>query len=435
MTLPSHSLDSSLAEKIERMRDLRVQGSLDEAETLVRQLLLRHPELAVLHDQLGRTHQARGRLEPAVAAYLRALEIDPGRAETHLQLGLARERQGAPERAAASYRRAASLDPSSPLPALNLGILAVAAGRTVQAIGHFRDAVDRAPGLPLAHQQLAYALLRDGELAEGFREHEWRFEQGGGTPTYPGTGAPVWDGRALDGKTLMIFCEQGYGTRMQMIRYASLAARRGARVVCLAEGPEARLLATCPGVSRVYTVADYTANDSLPHFDVQAPITSLPKIFATTLDTVPAEIPYLGVADGVAVEPGLLGSDGRLRVGFVWASGEAYSGASRDAPPAAFAPLGSIPGVRLFSFQFDERRAALEQAGADVVDLAPWLGDFGKPVWLLLPQRADWRWLEDREDSPWYPSLRLYRQRDAGDWSPVFQRVTRDLRQRLRRGG
>lgn len=371
-------------------------------------------------------------------------------ATAQLDLGIAQARRGQPARAAACYRRAAELAPGWALPVINLGTLALATGATSVAVDHFRSAVALDPGCAFAHRQLAYALLQSGAFEEGFRELEWRFDRGGATPRYPGSTAPVWDGRHHPGKTMMLFCEQGYGTRMQMIRFARRAARRVGRVLCTAEGPEARLLATCPGVERVVR-----AGDATPPYDLQAPLVSLPHILGARADTLATTVPYLSVPEDASIDPrALAGGDG-LRIGFAWASGTAYGGACRDAPLAAFARLARTAGTRWYSFQFDARRAALASLDGPVVDLGPRLGDFartaayctrmdlivtvdtalahlagalGKPVWIVLPRQADWRWLDDRDDSPWYPTARLFRQQRIGDWSGVFTRVAAALR-------
>jgi hypothetical protein len=266
----------------------------------------------------------------------------------------------------------------------------------------------------------------------------------------PAFAQPTWDGRPLDGRSILLHTEQGYGDVFQFVRYAELVAGRGG-VVLLRCPPElCGVLAGVRGVSRVMST-----DQPLPAFDVHCPLMSLPGIFQTTVASIPAGVPYL-TADARRVESWaqrLGDSRGRVRVGIAWAGRPAFSGdATRSLHLSALAPLASVPGITYFSLQggMAGEQAKSPPVGMQLVDLGPELKDFadtaavmslmdlivstdtsvphlagamGRPVWVMLQYVPDWRWLLDRDDSPWYPTMRLFRQGARGDWESVIRRV------------
>ncbi len=296
------------------------------------------------------------------------------------------------------------------------------------------------------------ALLLMGRLREGFQEYEWRWSVFAVKPR-----AYVdrpWEGGPLDGKTILLSAEQGLGDAIQFARYAPLVAERGGRVIIDVSERVAPLIRTIAGVAEVVT-----PEMPLPAFDEQALLMSLPRILGTDNDTIPGHTPYLH-ADPDLVERvrSFLGPARGLRVGLAWAGNPGHIGdRQRSIALAALAPLGDVVGVEWYSLHVGEKTAAevresgwvreiLSDSGG-VPELAALMccldlvisvdsmpahlaGALGRPVWTLLSMAADWRWREDREDTPWYPSMRLFRQERRNEWDEVVARVSQKILER-----
>jgi hypothetical protein len=298
-----------------------------------------------------------------------------------------------------------------------------------------------------------------GDFARGWPEHEWRLRCPGTSP--PSFPRPAWDGAPLDGRAILLYAEHGLGDALQFIRYAPLVQERGGRVIVTCRRTLARLLATCRRVEQV--VAE---GEDLPAFDVYALFMALPGLFQTNLANLPAEVPYL-TADPAAVAAWrrALGPAEEYQIGIAWQGNPEFGrDHHRSFRLDQFEPLAELEGVRLYSLQVGVGREQLGEA-ADrfpVTDLGGRLGDFmdtaavvtnldlviapdtavahlagalGVPVWLALPFACDWRWLADRDDSPWYPTMRLFRQQRWGDWDDVFERMAGELEMMLETKG
>ena len=268
---------------------------------------------------------------------------------------------------------------------------------------------------------------------------------------------PRWDGSSLQGQTILLFAEQGLGDTLHFIRYAPLVKQTGATVIVQCQGPLLRLLSTCAGIDCLVP-----EDAEPPGFDVQAPLPSLPGLARTTLASIPAQLPYLSADPELRVRwQEALSGVRDFKVGIAWQGNTGHKrDRQRSVPLLAFLPLARIPDVRLVSLQKGPGREQLYEHPDHlaVLDMADQLGDFadtaalmsnldlvvtvdtavahlagalGLPVWVALPLCPDWRWLLEREDSPWYPSMRLFRQTTLGDWSGVFDRLTRALRQHV----
>jgi hypothetical protein len=310
-----------------------------------------------------------------------------------------------------------------------------------------------------AHWNRALAWLLMGDYARGWQEYEWRWQRPQ-TPPRPFR-QPRWDGSPLAGRTILLHMEQGLGDMLQFIRYAAPLKRQGATVLVETLKLLVPFFQRCPGVDQVFA-----EGEALPDFDVHAPLMSLPALLATTLETVPAEVPYLFAEEElVARWARELGSEPGFKIGVVW-QGNPHHGWDhfRSFPLAQLAPLAELPGVRLYSLQrgpgaeqlatlngrfpvtdlagrwadpfVSLRELAAVMANLDLVvtaDTAPahLAGALSVPAWVALAAVADWRWLLGREDSPWYPTLRLFRQDRLGDWGPVFHRLAADIRRCL----
>ena len=429
---------------------LRDQGKQKEAEASFREALRLKPGYAEIHANLGNVLRKEGKLEEAEACYREALRLKPGLAEACNGLGLVFSDHDKLEDAEANCRKALRLKPDFVEAHNSLGSVLERQGKLEEAEVCYREALRLKPRYADAHVTLSLHLLLRGNFTHGWAEYEWRLLIRDDLRTAL---PPSWDGSALNGQTILLQAEQGLGDTFQFVRYARVVQAKGGRVVLQCQPALTRILATCPGVDQVLGEG---APLAAPH--LTAPLLSLPLLCRTTLETIPAEVPYLAVDPArvhswrarLAAFPG-------LKVGICWQGNPKFKeDRLRSVPLASFAPLAAVPGVCLVALQ---RGPGLEQIAQQsehlsIVDLPGrsedlaegWLdtaaliqaldlvisvdsavvhlaGALGAPVWVALPFIPDWRWLLDREDSPWYPTLRLFRQRKPGDWPEVFQRL------------
>ncbi|HXG11259.1 MAG TPA: tetratricopeptide repeat protein [Gemmataceae bacterium] len=435
------------------------QGKLDEAIACHRQALRLLPDSAEARINLAAALCDRDQLEEACNLLQEAVRLAPERPEAHCNLGTVLSRQGKFDEAAACFEQALKLRPGYADALLNLGGVLLDQGKPAEAAAAFQRLLCFKPDHPHAHKNLSMVWLRMGDFERGWPEYEWRWRCGELTPrSFP---QPRWDGAPLHGRTILLHAEQGLGDAIQFIRYAALVKERGGRVVVECSRPLVSLLRRCPGVDEVVA-----RGATLPVFDVHAPLLSLPGIFRTTLNTIPARVPYL-FADPEQEQrrrreleaiPG-------LKVGIAWQGNPKHrEDRRRSVPLERFESLAQVPGVRLVSLQKGPGADQLRELRGrfEVIDLGPQMqeeswtltdtaavvanldlvvsvdtavahlaGAMGMPVWVALPFASDWRWLLNREDSPWYPTMRLFRQTRPGDWDGVFQRLTEALRERL----
>ena len=434
-------------------------GRNEQAVTAYREGIALQPGNANAHRNLGSALNALWRHEEAVASYRTALELQPAYPEAYNNLGVTLMELERYEEALVCLERARTFRPDYADAHNNLGGALKALNRYQEALVCIERALALEPDSVGAHWYRAMARLALGDYTGGWADYEWRrrLERVSSHPLeFP---QPLWLGEeSLAGRTILLHCEQGLGDTLQFVRYAPLAAQAGARVLLLVQPPLKRLLTGMEGVTAVYG-----ATDALPGFDCQCPLMSLPHAFGTRLETIPAAIPYLH-ADPVAARRWRERLDGGApKVGLVWA------GASREHEPrlqrtdrrrslalSRLAPLAAVPGVRFVSLQkgppaLQAREAPQGMMLADFTDelddfadtaalvaaldlvisvdtsVAHLAGGMGKPVWILSRFDACWRWLIDREDSPWYPTARLYHQPVAGDWDSVIARVAQAL--------
>jgi tetratricopeptide (TPR) repeat protein len=387
-----------------------------------------------------------GRTVEAIEAGRRAVLLSPGSAKAHYNLGNAFAAAPIPAEAAACYRRALQIDPTYTDAFVNLGVAQMSLGDCSQAIAALDHALALDPDLADAQWNKALALLLSGTLGDGWDLYEWRWRAVKGL-TWPQIDQPLWDGGDGAGRTLLILCEQGYGDAIQFVRYLRLVRRKNWRVV-LECPPKLERLFAGAGLADSVIVSGARR----PPFDSWLPIMSLPRAFATEIETIPAACPYLN-AEPVSVAPA---DDSRLKVGIVWRGSLTNDrGRYRSCALMDLAPLRHMPGATFYSLQTDlseEDRVRLGELA--IPDLAAGLREFadtapvvqsldlvvtvdtamahlagalGRPVWVLLSAVPDWRWLLDRDDSPWYPTMRLFRQQHVGDWASVVDEVAAAL--------
>ncbi|MHB1514318.1 MAG: tetratricopeptide repeat protein [Acidiferrobacteraceae bacterium] len=419
--------------------------------TLQRAVQLK-PDLAEAHSNLGLALFNMGRTTDAVRSCREAVRLQPGLANAHSNLGLALCQLGDFAGAVTSAEQAIRLQPQMDAAHNNLGIALQGLGRINEALAQFERAVQINHENADAHWNLALVLLLTGDFDRGWPEYEWRWRRAV-TPPRPFP-QPLWDGARLEHGTILLHTEQGFGDTLQFIRYATLVKERVSRVIVECDPVLGPVIATCKAVDAVVA-----QGSRLPPFDTHAPLLSFPMIFHTTLDTVPAAVPYLTKPEGAydTIERAIDAHRNQRNIGIVWAGRPTHpNDRHRSCPVSWFAPLADVPGVSVFSLQKGQRSADLraDPRGSRITDLGPLINTFsdtaaavsrldlvitvdtavahlagamGKPVWVLLPTPPDWRWMLDRDDSPWYPGMRLFRQPKIGDWESVFQRVLQAL--------
>ena len=389
--------------------------------------------------------QRRGKMKSARRTYQQLTELGIASFGIWFNRGVVLFRLGNLVEAERWFHAAAQIDPMSPLPLINLGMIYRTWGYVKEAVTCLEYAVKLAPENPEAHWNLANALLASGDLQRGFAEYEWRFKRAGrGEP--PRT-LPRWKGELLNGGTIVLGLEQGIGDAVQFIRFAPDVVARGGRVVVECQPSLRTLLSTAPGVS---AVVDPGA--PVPGAVCYAPLMSVPHLLGTSLETIPKSIPYLSAGKA----PIDLPKNG-FRVGLVWRGNPQHEHDQwRSLSLDQLQPLLSVPEVSFFSLQVGggQNELAQEPWKSRMADLTPHLKDFsvtaaviaeldlvisvdtavahvagalGKPVWMLIPQGNDWRWLHGRNDSPWYPTLRLFRQRRQRNWTPAINTLVREL--------
>jgi predicted O-linked N-acetylglucosamine transferase (SPINDLY family) len=419
-------------------------GRLGQAESLYRQVLADHPNHADCLHLLGMIAHQTGRLDLAVETIGRAITVNAVTAEYHCTLGTVLAEQDRPAEAAACFHRAIGLKPGLAEAHSNLGAALERFGRLDEAIDCFRQAIERRPDFADAHHHLAMALLAQGDMAAGWAEYEWRWKTPQMIDAHRDFPQPQWFGEPATGKTLLIHAEQGYGDTLQFCRFAPLAAARGLKVILEVQPPLVRLLRGLPGVDLVLE-----RGQDLPKFDLHCPMLSLPLALGTTLATA-----YLRAdASRVGELRARLDTTRGPRIGVAGAGSRAHGADHRRS--LALDQLGSLvalPGFHFFTLQKDWSEASSSELPltnlmgemADFADTAALVanldliisvdtavahlaGALGKPVWLLDRFDSCWRWLTGRRDSPWYPTMRIYRQPEPGDWDAVLQEVVRDL--------
>jgi tetratricopeptide (TPR) repeat protein len=434
---------------------LAALGRPAEAEECYRQALRLRPDFPGALNNLGAALTTLGRAEEAEACFRAVVRLQPDLADAHSNLAVALCDLRRHAEAEVCAREAIRLQPAYADAHSNLGTALFDLRRLGEAEASYREALRLKPDFPQAHMNLASTLLVTARFAEGWEEHEWRWKAKHLMGGARGFAAPLWRGEALGEGVLLLHAEQGLGDTLQFCRYAPLAAER-ARVALEVQAPLKRLLSRLGGVSEVLA-----QGEALPPFAAQAPLMSLPRAFGAV---IPAKVPYLAADPGeAALWRERLAGLGGLKVGLCWA-GEPRKGfpelaavdARRSITLAAMAPLATVEGVSFVSLQkgAPALQAAAPPPGMTLADPTWQLADFAdtaalietldlvisvdtsvahlagamaKPIWLLNRFDGCWRWLLDRDDSPWYPTLRQFRQPAPGDWTSVLDAATKAL--------
>jgi Tfp pilus assembly protein PilF len=433
----------------------QVEGRFDLALAGYQRVLGLNPDHAEALNNMGVAFHSQGKFEEAMGCLNRAVALKPGYADAHSNLGNAIKEQGRVDEAVPLYHRALELNPLHFDALNNLGNALRVQGKLSESVAAYERALQVKPDNPQLRMSRSLCWLQMGDFERGWPEYEWRLKCA--EFAIPAFRQPLWDGSPLGGRSILLYADHGLGDTLQFIRYAPMVKARQCRVIVACRRPLARILATCPGVDQVVV-----EGETLPDFEVYAPIMSLPRIFGTSLANIPAVIPYL-TAEAALVEHWRpqLEPRGRCNIGIAWQGNPQYRGdRHRSFRLAQYEPLARLAGVQLFSLQRDfgvdqigalNGRFVVADIGsrfADFMDtaavmsnldlvitsdssLAHLAGALGVPIWVAIPVSADWRWLTDRDDNPWYPTMRLFRQKTWGDWDEVFERMAGQLRTML----
>lgn len=471
--------------ELEEARILRRSGQGRESLAAYRQLLLLYPRTAEAWTDYGDLLLDLNQVEDALGAYSKSLAIEPDALLAMVGMGRALLRLGRLEDAEARFDQVLSRDSQRAEVRLDLARCRIKRGDLGGATEALRVAIDQDPANPEVTSLLIYIFIRQenwpelhkemlrrvnedyvgytlawerccvnltfGAMAEGWEDFEARWSYRGVAGQERSHSQPLWNGESFPGKTLLLHFEQGLGDTLMFIRYAARAKQLGGRIIVLVQSQVAELVATCPGVDQVIAEGDL-----LPPFDLHLPLLSLPRVFRTDLESIPAEVPYLSVPQRVpnriAIQDLLASSNGRIKIGLSWAGSHFHTrDAQRSIAPGALAPLNALREVAWHAFQlgatelpplhgiaslapllsnFSDTAFALSSMDLLItVDtaMAHLAGAMGIPTLLLVSYIPDWRWMMGRADSPWYPTVRIYRQPKPDDWITVIRQVVEDL--------
>ncbi|HEX8957952.1 MAG TPA: tetratricopeptide repeat protein, partial [Burkholderiaceae bacterium] len=469
---------------------LKQQERFDEAAAAYRDLLERVPAYAEAHCNLGLVLFAQGNLDGAEQAYRRALAEKPALCEAHVNLGNIYKEREQYEEAVSCYRTALGLEPDNLQVQCNLGAAFMAQDRLHEAMDIFNavlmrdpsfaeahynrsialtvlgdlpasiEAYDRAialrPDHAKAHYNSSYPRLLLGDLERGFACYQWRVRGGSSRHVARYVDRPMLNDINVAGRTVLLHAEQGLGDAIQFSRYAAILGANGVRVVLELPRHLHRLFSSMDGIHALHA-----QGEAPPPFDFHCPLMSLPALFGTTVETIPASAAYLFAEEAASLRwRERLGNQG-FKIGIAWQGNpNASAEKGRSAPLAAFAPLAALPGVRLISLQkthgldqlhtlppgmqvetlgedFDSGPDAfIDTAGVmmnlDLVvtvdtSIGHLAGALGRPTWIALQKIPHWVWMLERSDSPWYPSVRLFRQTGRGDWSGPFAAMAQEI--------
>jgi len=429
----------------------RLAGHIEEAVAAGRRAVALKPDYPEALSNLGVALYEQKDFEAAAAQHRRAIALKPGFALAHSSLGNALHASKRFDEAIAAYRRAVALQPNFADAWSNLGTTLHHAGQYDEGIAVLRRAVALAPNHANAHSGLGILLLMRGDLGEGWDEYEWRLQSSEVMgPRFP---QRPWRGESLAGRHIYVQAEQGFGDTIQFARYLPMLEARAGRVSLRVHQSLLTLMReSLPGIE----VLGDRGTRAAP-IDCECALLRLARMFKTRLETIPATVPYLRPPPEIAERwRARLGAMEGLKVGVVWAGRpEHVNDFRRSVDLATLAPLLRVPGVSFVSLQVGPAAALLGATGAPkIAQILPEHADFAetagaiaaldlviavdtsvahlagalaKPIWVLLPSVTDWRWLIGREDNPWYPTMRLFRQQEGESWTDVIARLAAEL--------
>jgi tetratricopeptide (TPR) repeat protein len=430
----------------------RAQGKLDEARSCYERALKIHPDYPEANFNLGNVLAELKSMDEAVACYRRAVALKPDYIEALYNLGNVLKDQRKLDEAVEFYNQVLIHQPSHTDACCNLGTTLKSQKKLDEALRAYDRVLATQPDHAVAQWNRSLVQLLQGNLAEGLRNYEWRLKVMESPRNFM---QPQWRGEPLNGARILLHAEQGLGDCLQFLRYLPMVEAAGGKIMLEMPRGMRRMGRVLPGVAAVFE-----AGWPLPIFDYHCPLMSLPITLGTTLENIPAQVPYLPIPDDALREAaGRFESTARvnaqLRVGLVWRGSPTHAEDSlRSVPFQLLEPLFGVANVEFFSLQLGAGSAELATTQAKITDLAPAIGDvadtaallthldllitvdtsvahlagaLGRPVWVFLHHVPDWRWMMEREDSPWYPTMRLFRQQEADNWQPVIEAVRAEL--------
>jgi Flp pilus assembly protein TadD len=425
---------------------LNIAGQVEESIAEFRQAVALKADFYEALTNLGNVLVSAGRLGEAIEAFSEAVRLQPGLAEMHVNLSNVLRDSWRLKEAEVEGVKGVVLKPEMPEAQLCLGAVAACLGEFERAKACYRKAIAQRPGYSAAHMNLGLMELVTGNLGEGWKEYEWR-RQCAEAVTPRGFREPQWTGQDVAGKRVLIFPEQGFGDAIFFVRYVPMVAAKGAKVILECAPALGRLFGRVPGVEKLVE-----ARQGLGALDFQCALPSLPHAFGTDLGTIPASVPYLSADDKIVQKwkESIGREEGVRQIGIAWAgSGANRNDRNRSMPLEKWGAILGVKGCRFHSLG-----TLPPPAGFEVADWSGQLTDFaetaglianldlvisvdtavghlagamGKPTWLLVAFPPDWRWMLERGDSPWYPTVRLFRQKRAGDWQTVMAEVAGEL--------
>ncbi|MBM4146648.1 MAG: tetratricopeptide repeat protein [Nitrospira sp.] len=429
------------------------KGRLEEAITCYQKAIELNKNLTGAFYNLGVAFQKKGQIDKSILYYEIAIGLNQDFTEAHYNLGIAYKEKALFDEAMICFQRVLQLKPDHSDASYNFGNVYAAKGQFNEAIQCYQRAIELNPDYAEAHWNIALINLLLGNFKEGWKGYEWRWKLKD-IISHRDFSQPIWNGYDINGKTILLHAEQGFGDTIQFIRYAPLVAQRSARVILECQKELVSLLKSVEGIHQVISY-----EESLPDFNIHCPLLNLPSIFNTTTDNIPAEIPYI-TADASLIKKWhekVKHDTSKLKIGLVWAGEKLYKNDfSRSCSFEIFSALNLSDDITWYSLQKGDPSTQVENSlkGINLIDYTDELRDFsdtaalmqnldliisvdtavahlagalGKPIWTLLPFVPDWRWMLNREDSPWYPTMRLFRQPSRGDWKSILENVADSL--------
>jgi tetratricopeptide (TPR) repeat protein len=412
------------------------------------------PGYADVYINLGIIFRALGRYHEESACYQKAIQLDPHSAQAFFNLGHSFFDKEQFDKALSCYEKVINLNPDFAQAYMNLGLILRIKGRHEQALSCYQKVIQINPADAEAHWNMANVLLLTGNFKLGWKEYVWLWKTEDCMKQRRVFSQPEWNGSDIKGRTILLYAEYGFGDTIQFIRFAPMVAECEATVIVECQRELTSLLKTFEGMQKVIP-----RGEDLPDFDLRCSLMMLPVLFDTSLDTIPNKTPYLTANPGLVEKwhKRLQHDTSKMKIGIVWSG---VSTSKKFCSLKTFAPLAQLQGVSFYSLQkgeavkevmntpngmqlydysneindFSDTAALIENLDLVIsidTSVAHLAGALGKPVWILLPFVPDWRWFLDREDSPWYPTMKLFRQPSLGDWKSVIDKVSDNLQNKL----
>ncbi len=433
-------------------------GNFTAAKKYLRQAIQLSPDHAGCYCNMGNVYQQEGDFKTSIQYYEKTLKHDASHHLAMNNLGVAHIRLGDYDRAVRYIKQALTLSPDYAGAHNNLGESYSNLGEYEKAMNCYEKAIALEPEMVDAHWNRSLALLLRGDLDKGFAEYEWRWKRSD-TPKRDIDSQKRWAGEDIRDRVVFVYEEQGLGDALQFARYLPMLREKGAMIVFEVSPVLARLFEPLDMIDKLWVRNTRKGTRQIDRYDVHCPVLSLPAMFNTRLDSIPQKIPYLEADQALTASwQRRLASIGGVKIGIAWAGNPDHrNDHNRSCMLSEFQQLADLPGVSLIGLQKDKYEKWTDidpgsvlafDAGDDLHDFADTAaaienldlvicvdtalvhlaGGMGKEVWVLVPFFPDWRWMLDRSDSPWYPTMRLFRQEKINAWSPVFRKMMKRLK-------